>query len=128
MSIQRYGAQGKGAGGQRLPFARAVAANGFLYVSGQMAMIDGELVGGTIIEQSRTTIDNLKAILSEAGYGLEHVVKVNCWLDDARDFWSFNKVFAEAFGEYPPARSTVQSPLVVDAKVEMDLIAYKPPE
>jgi enamine deaminase RidA (YjgF/YER057c/UK114 family) len=47
-------------------------------------------------------------------------------LDDARDFSSFNAVFQKHFIDHPPARSTVQSPLMVDAKVEMDVIAYKP--
>lgn len=127
MSIQRYGDVGRGAGGQRLPFARAVEAGGFLYVSGQIAMENGEVVGGTIVEQTQKTISNLKAILDEAGYGWEDVIKVNCWLEDPRDFWSFNKVFAETFGDHPPARSTVEARLMVDAKVEMDLIAYKAP-
>ena len=57
---------------------------------------------------------------------LADVVKVNVWLDDARDFSSFNAVFQKHFIDHPPARSTVQSPLMVDAKVEMDVIAYKP--
>lgn len=125
--IIRRGSIGKGAGGQRLPFARSTEAGGFLYVSGQVPMEDGEIVGTGIVEQANKTIENLKAILDEAGYGMEHVIKVGIWLDDPRDFWSFNKVFEQHFGEFPPARSTVQSSMVVDCKIEMDLVAYKAP-
>ena len=128
MSVKRYSSAGSGSGGRQLPFSRAVEAGGFLYVSGQVAMENGEIVGQGIVEQTRKTIDNLQAILEEAGYSLADVVKVNCWLDDPRDFWSFNGVFESAFGSNPPARSTVQTQLVVDAKVEMDLIAYRPPQ
>lgn len=127
MTIVRYGTHATGSGGQRLPFARATSAGGFLFVSGQTAMIDGEIIDGGIVVQAHQVIDNLAAIMDEAGYGLEDVVKVNIWLDDARDFWSFNKVFAQRFGEHPPARSTVVSPLVVDCKIEIDLTAYKMP-
>lgn len=125
MAIKRYGAVGTGAGGQSLPFARAVAANGWLYVSGQVAMEQGEIVGGGIVAESRKAIENLIAILEEAGYGLEDVVRVGVWLDDPRDFWSFNGVYAEYFGENPPARACVQARMMVDCKVEVDCVAYR---
>ena len=86
MPIKRYGAEKAGAGGQSLPFARAVEAGGWLYVSGQVAMQDGEIVRGTIVEETHQTMKNVLAILDEAGYGLEHVVRVGVWLDDPRDF------------------------------------------
>jgi enamine deaminase RidA (YjgF/YER057c/UK114 family) len=93
MSIKRYGVEGgKGTGGQHLPFARAVEAGGWLYVSGQIAMTAGEVVGGNIAAQSRLAIRNLLAILKEAGYGPEHVVRCGVWLDDPRDFSAFNTV------------------------------------
>jgi reactive intermediate/imine deaminase len=125
MTITRYGAEKKGAGGQRLPFARAVEADGWLYVSGQVAMEDGEIIDGNIVTQTHKTIQNVIAILEEAGYGLEHVVRVGVWLDDPRDFWSFNKVYEGYFGEHPPARACVQSRMMVDCKVEIDCVAYK---
>jgi reactive intermediate/imine deaminase len=129
MSIKRYGvAGGKGAGGQHLPFARAVEADGWLYVSGQVPMIDGEVVAGNIVAQSRQAIRNLLSILSEAGYGPEHVVRCGVWLEDPRDFAAFNAVFKEHFGEHPPARSCVVSSMVVDCKVEIDCVAYKVPQ
>ncbi|GHA24321.1 reactive intermediate/imine deaminase [Devosia pacifica] len=128
MSIKRYGAEKSGAGGQNLPFARAVEADGWLYVSGQTPMKDGEIVGSNIVEQTHLTIKNVIAILEEAGYGLEHVVRVGVWLDDPRDFWSFNGVYKSYFGEHPPARACVQSSMMVDCKVEIDCVAYKAPE
>lgn len=125
MTIKRYGTGQSGAGKQALPFARAVEANGWLYVSGQVAMENGEIVGGGIIAETRKTMENVIAILEEAGYGLEHVVRVGVWLDDPRDFWSFNGVYAEYFGDHPPARACVQSSMMVDCKVEIDCVAYK---
>ena len=126
MSIKRYGVDGgTGTGGQHLPFARAVEADGWLYVSGQVAMVNGEVIDGGIVAQSHQTIQNVLAILKEAGYGPEHVVRCGVWLDDTRDFQSFNKVFKEYFGANPPARACVQSSMVVDCKVEVDCIAFK---
>jgi reactive intermediate/imine deaminase len=128
MGIKRYGAEGgKGAGGQHLPFARAVEAGGWLYVSGQVPIANGELVSGNIIAQSRQAIANLIAILKEAGYAPEHVVRCGVWLEDPRDFGAFNSVFKEYFDEHPPARSCVVSSMVVDCKVEIDCVAYKDP-
>ncbi|MGN8153477.1 RidA family protein [Agrobacterium sp. 22094] len=126
MSIKRYGAEKSGAGGQTLPFARAVEADGWLHVSGQVAMENGEIISGGIIEQTHKTIENVIAILHEAGYGVEHVVRCGVWLDDPRDFWTFNRIYQSYFGEYPPARACVQASMMVDCKVEIDCIAYKP--
>lgn len=126
MSIQRFGVDGgTGTGGQHLPFARAVAADGWLFVSGQVAMENGEVIDGGIVAQSHKAIQNVVAILKEAGYGPEHVVRCGVWLDDARDFQSFNKVFKEYFGANPPARACVVSSMVVDCKVEVDCVAFK---
>ena len=128
MTIKRYGVEGgKGQGGQHLPFARAVEADGWLYVSGQVPMVNGELVTGNVVVQSHQAIKNLLAILSEAGYGPEHVVRCGVWLDDPRDFSSFNTVFKQYFGEHPPARACVVSSMVVDCKVEIECVAYKSP-
>ncbi|MGD1324545.1 MULTISPECIES: RidA family protein [Pandoraea] len=128
MSIKRYGVEGgQGTGGQRMPFARATEADGFLFVSGQTPMQDGEVIDGGIVAQSHQAIRNMLAILAEAGYGTEHVMRVGVWLDDPRDFASFNKVFKEYFGEHPPARACVVSSMVIDCKVEVDCVAYKKP-
>jgi reactive intermediate/imine deaminase len=128
MAIKRYGVEGgKGTGGQHLPFARAVQADGWLYVSGQVPMLKGEVITGNITVQSRQAIENLTAILKEAGYGTEDVVRCGVWLEDPRDFTAFNSVFREYFGEHPPARACVVSSMVVDCKVEIECVAYKAP-
>jgi reactive intermediate/imine deaminase len=126
MTLKRYGAAGgTGTGGQHLPFARAVEADGWLYVSGQTPMENGEVIEGGIIPQSHKAIRNLLAILTEAGFEAKDVVRCGVWLDDPRDFQSFNKVFAEYFGANPPARACVVSSMVVDCKVEIDCVAYR---
>jgi len=110
-----------------MPFARATEADGFLFVSGQTPMKDGEVIDGGIVAQSHQAIRNMLAILTEAGYGPEHVMRIGVWLDDPRDFASFNKVFKEYFGDHPPARACVVSSMVIDCKVEVDCVAYKKP-
>ncbi|OEF50677.1 reactive intermediate/imine deaminase [Enterovibrio norvegicus] len=126
MTIKRYGVEGgKGTGGQHLPFARAVEAGGFLYVSGQTPMRDGEVVEGGIVDQSRLAIQNCVDIMKEAGYGLEDVIHVKVVLTDSRYFQSFNKVFQSFFGEHPPARICMVADLVVDVKVEVDVTCYR---
>ena len=127
MAIERIGNDRTGAGGQALPFSPAVRAGDFVYVSGQIAMGDnGEVVPGGIEAQTRRTMENVRKVLEMAGCTFDDVVKANCWLDDTRDFWTFNKIYAKFFPNGGPARSTVRSELMVDAKVEVDVIAYKP--
>ena len=83
------------------------------------------MIEGGIIPQSHKAIRNLLAILTEAGFEPKDVVRCGVWLDDPRDFQSFNKVFAEYFGANPPARACVVSSMVVDCKVEIDCVAYR---
>lgn len=126
MSIQRFGASGGiGTGGQKLPFSKAVLAGGWLYVSGQTPMIDGEVVEGGIIDQSRLAIQKCVDIMEEAQFGLEDAVHVTVILSDSRYFQSFNKVFKEFFGDHPPARICWVADLVVDCKVEVGVTCYK---
>ena len=126
MPIKRIGSSGKGTGGQHLPFARATQADGWLYVSGQVAMEDGEIIDGGIVKQSHKAIQNMLSILKEAEYDASNIMRIGVWLDDARDFASFNKVFSQYFTDHPPARACVQSSMVVDCKIEIDCIAYRP--
>lgn len=127
MAIRRIGTEGGvGTGGQHLPFARAVEAGGWLMVSGQTPMRDGEVVEGGIIEQSRIAIENCFNIMDEAGYTAADVVHVSVVLTDSRYFQSFNKVFKEFFGDNPPARICLVADLVVDCKVEVDVTCFKP--
>lgn len=123
--IVRFDDADAAAGGTPRPFAKAVRAGDFVYISGQVPAEDGEIIDGGIVPQTEKVMENILEALHLAGCGLEHVVKVNVWLDDPRDFTSFNGVFSRYFTEHPPARSTVKSELMVDAKVEMDVIAYK---
>lgn len=125
MPLKRYGTGSSGAGGNALPFARAVEANGWLYVSGQVAMVDGEIIEGGIIPQTHKAIENMIAILREANYGVQDIVRIGVWLDDPRDFWTFNKIFTQYFGEHPPARACVQASMMVDCKIEIDCVAYR---
>lgn len=126
MAIIRYGVDDSfGTGGQRLPFAKAVEAGGWLYISGQTPMRDGEVVEGGIIEQSELAIQNCIDIMQLAGYSLEDVVHVKVYLTDARYFASFNKVFRERFAAAPPARICAVADLVVDCKVEVDITCYR---
>jgi enamine deaminase RidA (YjgF/YER057c/UK114 family) len=99
----------------------------FVFISGQVAMKEnGEIEPGGIESQTRRTMENLIAALALGDCTLEDVAKVGVWLDDPRDFWTFNKVYGGYFPNGGPARSTVRSQLMVDAKVEIDAIAYKP--
>jgi len=127
LSIERIGAARTDSGGQHLPFCQATIANGFVFVSGQVAMgDDGEIISGGIVAQTHHCIKSIIAILEKAGCTLKDVVKVNAWLDDAREFQAFNRVYAGYFQEALPARACVQSALMVDAKVEIEVIALKP--
>lgn len=77
------------------------------------------------VAQTHKAIGNLLAILKEADCGPEHIVRVGAWLDDPRDFWSFNKIYQDYFGAHPPARACVQSSMMVGCKAEIDCVAYK---
>ncbi|MFT4925827.1 MAG: reactive intermediate/imine deaminase [Phenylobacterium sp.] len=126
--IKRFGTDGgTGTGGQHLPFSRAVEAGGWLMVSGQTPMRDGEVVEGGIVEQSTLAIENCFNIMQEAGYSAADVVHVTVVLTDSRYFQSFNKVFKQFFGDHPPARICMVADLVVDCKVEVDVRCYKAP-
>ena len=109
------------------PFAKAVRAGDFVFISGQLPMgPDGQIVQGSIETQTRQVLENIKAVLAETGCELSDVVKNTIWLEQERDFADFNKVYAEYFGENPPARATVGSTLMLDARLEIETLAYKP--
>ncbi len=112
---------------QLRPFSPAVRAGDFVYVSGQVpANAEGEIVNGGIEAQTRQVMENLKAALALAGATFDDVCKCTCWLADARDFGAFNRVYTSYFVNGRPARSTTEARLMVDAKVEVDVVAYKP--
>lgn len=109
------------------PFAKAVRAGDFVFVSGQIPFgPDGAIVRGGIEAQTRVVLEAIAKTLEEAGCTMADVVKNTIWLEDTRDFAGFNKVYAEFFAEDPPARATVRSDLMLDAKIEIEALAYKP--
>ncbi len=109
-----------------MPFSPAVRAGDFVFVSGQIPRdTKGAVHRGSIEEQTEAAIVQITRILNEAGCSLADVVKVSVFLEDARDFARFNKVYAEHFSHLP-ARSTIETRLVVDAKIEIEAIAYRP--
>ena len=109
------------------PLSPAARAGDFVFVSGQVPTNDqGEVVAGGIEAQTRQVFVRIQQALALAGCSLDDVCKVSVWLDDARDFGSFNRVYMECFGAHRPARSTVEARLMIDAKVEIDVTAYKP--
>ncbi len=109
----------------KVPISQAVKAGGMVYCSGFVAAdpATGKLVKGDIEVQTDRVFQNLKAILEAAGSSLEKVVKATVFLTDKNDFAGMNRVFARYFPKDPPARSTVEAQLMVDAKVEIELIA-----
>jgi 2-iminobutanoate/2-iminopropanoate deaminase len=110
-----------------LPFHPAVRAGDFIFVSGQVAKeAEGNMIAGTIEDETRGTIEAIRRILAEEGATLADVVRVTTYLDDARDFGRYNKVFGELFKDAVLARTTVEARAVIDTKIEMDAIAYKP--
>ena len=113
--------------GRKLSLSRAVRAGDMVYLTGQVPMRDGAVMTeGSIEDQTRAVLDDIKATLEEAGCGLQDVVKASVWLTSRDDFPGFNAVYAEYFPDDPPARSAVVSDLLVDVKIEVEVIAYHP--
>ena len=111
---------------QGAPYSQAIVANGLVFVSGQLGLQPdhAEMVGDTIEEQTRQVLDNLEAILTEAGTGLDRIVKTTVFLQSLDDFQGMNSVYAERVGETPPARSTIEvAGLPSGALVEIEAIA-----
>ena len=108
------------------PYSQAIAAKGFVFVSGQVALAPGqtEIVGSTIEEQTEQVFQNLAAILSEAGSSLDRLVKTTVFLANFDDFQGMNSVYATKVGDAPPARATVEvSKLPSGALVEIEAVA-----
>jgi 2-iminobutanoate/2-iminopropanoate deaminase len=108
------------------PYSQAIAANGFVYVSGQLALQPGhsEIVGSTIEEQTEQVFKNLGAILEAAGSGLDRLVKTTVFLVNLDDFQGMNSMYAKHVGDRPPARATIEvSKLPSGALVEIEAVA-----
>ena len=108
------------------PYSQAIVSNGLVFCSGQVPLdpVSGELVGGTIADQTRRCMENLAAVLDAAGSSLANVVKVTAFLTDMADFAEFNDAYGEFFGDEPPARATFAvAALPKGAEVEVECIA-----
>jgi len=107
------------------PYSQAIAANGFLFISGQLGVTpSGEFAGADVKSQAQRSLQNLQAILSEAGLSFENAVKTTIFLADIADFAAVNEIYAEFFKEPYPARSTVAvKTLPKGGLVEIELIA-----
>jgi 2-iminobutanoate/2-iminopropanoate deaminase len=111
---------------QGAPYSQAIKANGFVFVSGQLALRPdhAEIVGDTIAEQTEQVLVNLRAILEAAGSGLDRLVKTTVFLQNLGDFNGMNEVYKQHVGDQPPARSTVEvAKLPSRALVEIEAIA-----
>ncbi|VBB05207.1 endoribonuclease l-psp [Lucifera butyrica] len=108
------------------PYSQAIQANGLLFVSGQLPVVPatGEFAAGGIAAQTRQSLENVKAILRQAGATLDDVVKTTVFIKDMNDFAAVNNVYAEYFSREFPARSCVEvARLPKDALVEIEVIA-----
>jgi 2-iminobutanoate/2-iminopropanoate deaminase len=110
---------------QGAPYSQAIAAGGFVFVSGQLGLKPGDTaIAGDIEEQTEQVFANLKAILEEAGSGLDRLVKTTVFLQHLDDFQAMNAAYARHVGAQPPARATVEvAQLPSGALVEIEAIA-----
>jgi 2-iminobutanoate/2-iminopropanoate deaminase len=110
------------------PYSQAIATDGFVFASGQVALdpATGALVGGDVRDQTRRALDNLTAVLAAAGSMPALVVKTTVFLTSMADFAAMNEVYATYFPDTPPARSTVAvAELPRGARVEIEAIALR---
>ncbi len=113
--------------GRTLSLSRAIRAGDFVFLTGQIPMKDGApMTTGTIEDQTRAVLDDIKATLLLANCAMADVVKAMVWLRDRSDFPGFNTVYGEYFPDAPPTRSAVVSDLLVDVRVEVEVVAYQP--
>lgn len=107
------------------PYSPAVEANGFMFLSGQVALDEqGNLVGQTIAEQTRAALDNMRRLVGAAGLTMDDVVKTTVYLTDMADFSDMNRIYAEFFRAPYPARCTVQVAALANGfRVEIEGIA-----
>jgi 2-iminobutanoate/2-iminopropanoate deaminase len=111
------------------PYSQAIRANGFVFVSGQVALDAStqQIIAGDVAAQTDRVLKNLSAILKAAGCELKNVVRSTVFLKDMNDFAAMNAVYGQYFGAAPPARSTVEvARLPRDVRVEIDVIAVIP--
>ncbi len=111
------------------PYSQAIQAGQFLFLAGQVPLDpeSGQLIEGDIVAQTRRAMDNVMAVLENAGLGPGHVVKTTIYLADMADFAAMNEVYGSYFKDTPPARAAVEvARLPKDARIEVDVIAMTP--
>lgn len=113
--------------GRRLSLSRAIRAGDFVFLTGQIPFKDGApMTEGSIEDQTHAVIRDIRETLKLADCDLSNVVKSMVWLTDRADFPGFNAVYSEYFPNDPPARSAVVNDLLVDVRVEVEVVAYNP--
>ena len=113
--------------GRKLSLSKAVRAGDFVFLTGQIPMKNGIVVTeGSIEDQTRIVLDEIKNTLTEAGCELQDVVKTMVWLKNRDDFPGFNEIYGEYFPHEPPTRSAIVSDFLVDILVEVEVVAYNP--
>ena len=113
--------------GRKLSLSKAVRAGDFVFLTGQVPMRNGAVVtDGSIEDQTRIVLDEIKKTLAEAGCELQDVVKSMVWLKNRDHFPGFNSIYGEYFPHEPPTRSAIVSDFLVDILVEVEVVAYKP--
>ena len=108
------------------PYSQAIKTEGFVFASGQIAIVPqtGDLIAGSIAEQTEQVLKNLTAVLEAAGSSLDQVVKTTVFMLDMAEFGAMNEIYGRFFTGEPPARATVQAArLPRDARVEIEAIA-----
>lgn len=110
-----------------LPFHPAVRAGDFIFVSGQVPKDENNnMISGTIEEETAATLRTIERVIAEEGATLSDVVRITTYLEDVRDFGRYNRAFTECIGDAVMARTTVEARAVINTKIEMDAIVYKP--
>lgn len=112
--------------GSALPLSAAIEINGLLYLSGQISVSGGVVVGDDITAQTQQVFDNIEQVLAQEGLGLDNIVKLTVWLTDATLFPEFNAAYTARLKAPYPVRSTVISGLAVaDTLIEMEAVAAR---
>ena len=106
-------------------YSEAIEAGDFVFLSGKIAAVRGRIIPGGIRAETKKVMDNLERALAKSNLTMDDVVKATVFLNDLNDFSDMNDVYRSYYNGDPPARSTIQSGIVLNAGVEIDLIEYR---
>ena len=110
-----------------LPFHPAVRAGDYIFVSGQVPKDENnDVINGTIEVETTATLQTIERVIAHEGATLSDVVRITTYLQDTRDFGRYNRAFLAAIGDAVLARTTIEARAVINTKIEMDAIVYKP--